>query len=147
MQYWLVKQEPEDFSWADLLREKAVTWDGVRNYQARNNLRAMLLGDKVLFYHSVSDKRVMGVAKVGREAFPDPSASEADRDRWSAVELEPLASLPTPVSLAQIKAEAGLSEIALVRHSRLSVMPLTEEAFLLILKMGGWNDNKETIDS
>ena len=136
--YWMVKQEPDEFSWADLEREGHVVWDGVRNYQARNNLRAMQCGDRVLFYHSVTEKRVMGCCRVAREAFPDPTAPEAERDRWSSVELVPEAAFPQPVPLAQIKAEPALADLPLIRQSRLSVMPLTGEQFDALCRLGGW---------
>lgn len=131
--HWLVKQEPEAYSWEDLLRDKKVVWDGVRNYQARNNLRKMAAGDRVLFYHSVGPREVVGVAEVIREAFPDPTAED---DRWVAVEIKPVKSLKTPVGLARIKAEPALSDIPLIRQGRLSVMPLTPSQFDRILDMG-----------
>ncbi len=136
--YWLVKQEPEEFSWADLEREGRVVWDGVRNYQARNNLRAMQVGDWVLFYHSVTEKRIMGCCRVARAAFPDPTAPEAERDRWSAVELVPEAAFPQPVPLARIKTEPALAELPLLRQSRLSVMPLSQLEFKTLCHLGGW---------
>lgn len=127
--YWLVKQEPEAYSWDDFVRNGRTDWTGVRNYAARNNLRAMRKGDAVLYYHSVSDKAVIGVAEVTREAFPDPTAKEGD---WSAVELQPVKPLKHPVTLERIKAEPKLREIALLRNSRLSVQPLGEAEFGLI---------------
>lgn len=133
-QYWLVKQEPEKYSWADFKRDRTTDWDGVRNYQARNNLKAMRRGDQVLFYASVSGKQVEGVATVQRTAYPDPTI---DDDRWVAVKLKAGAALPTPVSLAQIKAEPKLAKMGLLKQSRLSVIPLTRTEFDLILKLGG----------
>ncbi len=130
--HWLVKQEPEAYSWNDFVRDGRTKWTGVRNFQARNNLRAMRKGDAVLFYHSVSEKAVVGVAKVTREAFPDPTAEEGD---WSAVELKPVRVLKMPVTLEQIKAEPKLREIALLRNSRLSVQPLGKTEFDLICRM------------
>ena len=130
--YWLVKQEPEAYSWADFVRDGLTSWTGVRNFLARKNLRAMRKGDEVFFYHSVSDKAVVGIAKITREAFPDPTAKEGD---WSAVELKPVRALKKPVTLAQIKAEPRLRDIALLRCSRLSVQPLTKEAFELICRL------------
>src|SRR5215472_17658636 len=100
MQYWLVKQEPEDYSWADLVKDGRTAWTGVRNFQARNNLRAMKKGDRVLFYHSVSEKQVVGIARVEKEAYPDPTASEGD---WVCVDLVPVNALRKPVSLDIIK--------------------------------------------
>ena len=133
MQHWLVKSEPEAYAWETLLREKKTNWTGVRNYAARNHLRAMRKGDQVLFYASVTTKAVLGVAEVIKEAFPDATAEEGD---WSAVELKALRSLPRPVTLEQIKAEKSLAGIMLVRQGRLSVMPLTPAEFEKILGLG-----------
>jgi predicted RNA-binding protein with PUA-like domain len=130
MNFWLVKQEPEAYSFDDLLKDGKTDWTGVRNFQARNNLRAMKTGDKVLFYHSVSEKSVVGLAEVSREEFPDPTD-----EKWIAVEIKPVEKFDKSVSLEQIKAEAGLQNIALIKQSRLSVMPLTEGEFDLILKL------------
>ncbi len=130
--HWLVKQEPEAYSWDDFVRDGLTQWTGVRNFQARNNLREMCKGDAVLFYHSVSDKAVVGIAQVTREAFPDPTAKEGD---WSAVELKPIKPLKNPVTLEQIKAEPKLREIVLLRNSRLSVQPLGKGEFELICRM------------
>jgi predicted RNA-binding protein with PUA-like domain len=134
MNYWLVKQEPEAYSWDDLVKDKKTNWDGVRNYQARNNLRAMKKGDQLLFYHSVGPKTVVGVAQVSRENFPDPTATSGD---WSAVEVKPVKGLKNHVSLAQIKETPSLSEMALIRHTRLSVMPIAKKDFQTVVKMGG----------
>jgi predicted RNA-binding protein with PUA-like domain len=131
--FWLVKQEPSSYSWSDFEKERGTSWTGVRNYTARNNLRRMGKEDEVLFYHSVEDKAVVGIAKVTRTAYPDSTASEGD---WSAVDLAPVRSLPRPVSLAQIKQVPRLRDIRLVRQSRLSVMPLTKTEFDTIVKMG-----------
>ncbi|MEO8045436.1 MAG: EVE domain-containing protein [Spartobacteria bacterium] len=133
-QHWLVKQEPAAYSWNDFVRDGLTNWTGVRNFQARNNLRAMRKGDAVLFYHSVSEKAVVGLARVTREAFPDPTAEEGD---WSAVELKPVKVLRKPVTLEQIKGEPKLREIALLRNSRLSVQPLGKAEFDLICRMAG----------
>ncbi len=130
--YWLVKQEPEAYSWDDFVRDGRTEWTGVRNFQARNNLRAMRKGDAVFYYHSVSDKAVIGTAEVTREAFPDPTAEEGD---WSAVELKPVKALRRSVTLEQIKAEPKLREIPLLRNSRLSVQPLGKTEFDLICRM------------
>lgn len=130
--YWLVKQEPEAYSWDDLVRDGLTEWTGVRNYLARKNLRAMRKGDAVLFYHSVSDKAVVGIAQVTRVAFPDPTAKEGD---WSAVELKPVKPLKRPITLEAIKAEPKLREIALLRCSRLSVQSLGKADFELICRM------------
>jgi predicted RNA-binding protein with PUA-like domain len=130
MNFWLVKQEPEAYSFDDLIKDGKTDWTGVRNFQARNNLREMKLGDKVFFYHSVSEKCVVGLAEVSRENFTDPLD-----EKWIAVEIKPVKKVAKPVSLEQIKAEAGLHNIALIKQSRLSVMPLTEGEFDLILKL------------
>jgi predicted RNA-binding protein with PUA-like domain len=133
IQHWLVKAEPEAYSWADFVREGDTEWTGVRNFQARNHLRAMRVGDAVLFYASVTTKAVLGVACVSREACPDPTAAEGD---WSAVGLSVVRPLARPVALATIKAEPALAEIALLRQSRLSVARLTFGEFTRILELG-----------
>ena len=130
MKYWMVKQEPEKYSFGDLLKEGKTVWDGVRNYQARNNLREMKLGDRILFYHSVSEKAVVGAAEVVRESFPDPVD-----EKWIAVEIKPVEKLKRAVTLDEIKAEKSLENIALIKQSRLSVMPLAREEFETILKL------------
>ena len=130
MKYWMVKQEPEAYSFDDLLKEGKTDWTGVRNFQARNNLRAMRAGDRVLFYHSVSEKAVVGVAEVSREEFPDPTD-----EKWSAVELVPVEKFAQTVTLDAIKAEPSLADIALIKQSRLSVMPLTSDEFHKILSL------------
>ena len=129
---WLVKQEPESYSWDNFVKEGKAAWTGVRNYQARNNLRAMKKGDPVLFYHSGESKEVVGIARVGKEAYPDPTATEGD---WSGVDLVPMKPLKKPVALELIKADNALKEILLIRNSRLSVMPLTEAQFNRILEL------------
>jgi len=130
--FWLVKQEPSDYSWTDFVKDGGTSWTGVRNFAARNNLRRMAKGEHVLFYHSGEEKAVIGVAKVVRTAYKDTTAKDED---WSAVDLAPVKPLPRPVSLAQIKAKSSLKNIALVRQSRLSVMPLTVKDYDTILKM------------
>jgi predicted RNA-binding protein with PUA-like domain len=130
--YWLVKSEPNAYSWSDLVKEKKTSWTGVRNFTARNNLRNMRVGDEVLFYHSVTDKAVVGVAKVIRAAYPDPTAKEGD---WSAVDLAPIKPLRDPVALDQIKARRRLKDISLVRQSRLSVHRLSAEEYREILAL------------
>lgn len=132
--YWLVKQEPTKYPFAQLVEDERTTWDGVRNHQARNNLQAMKKGDRVLYYHSNVGQEVVGVCEVSREAFPDPST---DDPRWVAVELTAVKSLKNPVTLEQIKGDAQLRDIPLVRQSRLSVMPLERAAFARIEKLGG----------
>ena len=131
--FWLVKQEPEAYSWSTFVKEGKTAWTGVRNFQARNHLRAMKKGDFVLYYHSVSEKQVVGVARVERESYPDPTATEGD---WSAVDLVPVRDLRKPVSLQTIKADKILAQIPLVKQSRLSVTPLTEAQFRRITVLG-----------
>ena len=133
MAYWLMKSNPKYFGIADLQRLETECWDGVRNYQARNNLREMKEGDLVLFYHSNEGKNVVGVAKVVKEAYQDPTT---DDKNWVVVDLVPVQSLDKPVTLEQIKAEESLKDISLVRQGRLSVMPLKATEFDKILEMG-----------
>jgi predicted RNA-binding protein with PUA-like domain len=132
--YWLVKQEPTTYSFDQLVADGRTMWDGVRNFQARNNLAAMRAGDRVLFYHSVVGTAVVGICEVVREAYPDPTTKES---QWVAVDLAPVKKLRRPVTLEEIKAEKGLRDIPLVRQSRLSVMPLEKAAFDAIVKLGG----------
>ena len=131
-QYWLVKSEPDTYAWTDLVRDKKTAWTGVRNYAARLHLNAMQVGDRVLFYHSMSDKAVVGVAEVTRRAFPDETADEPG---WVAVELKAVEPLPRPVTLAEIKEEPALENMALLRISRLSVQPVARPEFQKILKL------------
>lgn len=133
MNYWLVKSEPEKYSWEKFNKEGRTFWDGVRNYQARNNLRAMQQGDLVLFYHSNEGKEIVGIAKVAKEAYQDPTTSDPN---WVVVDLVPVEPLKKPVSLAQVKAEERLKDIHLVRQGRLSVISLRPDEFDLILEMG-----------
>ena len=130
--FWLVKQEPSDYSWNDFIADDGTSWTGVRNFAARNNLRRMAKDDEVLFYHSGEEKAVVGIAKVARTAYRDVTAKEGD---WSAVDLAPMKKLPRPVTLREIKARRELKNIALVRQSRLSVMPLGRKEFETIVKM------------
>src|SRR5436853_6623453 len=130
--YWLVKSEPASYSWDDLVAEGKTSWTGVRNFTARNNLRAMRPGDEVLFYHSVTDKAVVGIAKVVRAAYPDPTAKEGD---WSTVDLVPVKPLRHPVTLEQIKTKPRLKNISLVRQSRLSVHALYAADYREILRL------------
>ena len=133
MNYWLVKSEPIKYSFETFQKDKKTVWDGVRNYQARNNLQAMKMGDLVLFYHSNEGMCVVGIAKVLKEAYPDPTTDDA---RWVVVELAPVEALKKPVTLEQIKADAFLANIALIKQSRLSVMPLMVAEFDRILEIG-----------
>ena len=130
--YWLVKQEPEAYSWATFVKEGKTSWTGVRNFSARNHLRAMKKGDLVFFYHSVSEKQVVGLARVDKEAYPDPTASDGD---WSAVDLAPVKSLKKTVSLDTVKSDKLLQDMPFVRQSRLSVSPLTEAQFNHLLAL------------
>ena len=130
--FWLVKQEPSSYSWSDFVQEGKTSWTGVRNYAARNNLRRMQKGDEVLFYHSGEEKAVVGIAKVARSAYQDPTAKEGD---WATVDLAPVKPLPLAVTLREIKGNPRLKNIPLVRQSRLSVMLLAEPDFREILKM------------
>jgi predicted RNA-binding protein with PUA-like domain len=134
MKHWLVKQEPDAYSWDQFVRDKGTSWTGVRNFQARNNLRAMKKGDEVFYYHSVTGKSVVGTARVVREAYADPTAEDGD---WSCVDLIPRQAFPTPVTLEEIKAEPALRDIALLRQSRLSVMPLTSAEAEVLCRLGG----------
>lgn len=134
MNYWLVKSEPFKYSWEQFRKDKRTFWDGVRNYQARNNLQAMEKGDRVLFYHSNEGLAVVGIAEVVKAAYQDPTTED---DRWVVVDLKPVRAVPRPVTLAEMKATAGLEQLSLIRQSRLSVCPVTEEEYRVILKMGG----------
>ena len=131
--YWMVKQEPETYSWSDFVRDGSTDWSGVRNYQARNNLKAMKPGDKVLFYHSGKGKEVVGLAEVIKAAYPDPTA---DDPQWVAVDLKPVKPLKESVPLAAIRYNDKLANLPLIRQSQLSVMPLTKEEFETIVTMG-----------
>ncbi|MBX3292777.1 MAG: EVE domain-containing protein [Acidobacteria bacterium] len=131
--YWMVKQEPDKYSWDDFVAEGQTDWTGVRNYQARNNLREMKKGDKVLFYHSNIGKEVVGVARVTKTAFQDPTT---DDDRWVAVELTPAKKLKKPVGLADMKANLALANLGLIKQSQLSVIAVTRDEFEEILSMG-----------
>ncbi|MBL7804070.1 MAG: EVE domain-containing protein [Saprospiraceae bacterium] len=133
MNYWLVKSEPDVYSYDQLVAEKCGRWDGVRNYQARNNLRAMKAGDLCLFYHSNIGLAVVGIARVLREHYPDPTAEQGD---WSAVDLEPVKPFVRPVTLAEIKGHPALQNFGLVRNARLSVMPASFAEFSVILALG-----------
>ena len=138
MNHWLVKQEPEDYPFAQLVGDGRTEWTGVRNFQARNNLRAMKKGDRVLYYHSGAEKSIVGTATVSREAFPDPTVTTDDpRGDWFAVELAAGKPLTRPVTLAEIKSDPKLGDMPLVKHSRLSVMPVSRPAFEHVLKLAG----------
>jgi predicted RNA-binding protein with PUA-like domain len=134
MNYWLAKSEPEAYAWSQLVKDGRTAWTGIRNFQARNNLRAMKRGDPVFFYHSVSEKQIVGLATVAKESYPDPTAEEGN---WSCVDLVPLQALARPVSLETIKDDKLLRDMVLLKHSRLSVTPLTKAQFDQVLLLAG----------
>lgn len=134
MNYWLIKSEPSTYSWDDLVKEKKTAWTGVRNYAARNHLRAMAKGDLLLYYHSMGTTEIVGIAEVVKTAYPDPTA---DNDTWSAVDVKPKKALKKPVLLSEVKADLRMKNMQLVRISRLSVSAVTPEEFSVILEMAG----------
>ena len=138
--YWLVKQEPETYSWSDFVGDGGTDWSGVRNYQAPNNLREMKTGERVLFYHSGKDKAVVGVAEVVKSAYPDPTA---DDEQWVAVDLKPIKALKNPVPLAAIRYDKRLSQLPLIRQSQLSVMSLTKDEFEILVATGEGKSRKK----
>lgn len=135
----MVKQEPETYSWDDFVSDEVTDWTGVRNYQARNNLREMKTGERVLFYHSGKDKAVVGIAEVVKSAYPDPTA---DDEQWVAVDLKPIKALKNPVLLAAIRYDKRLSQLPLIRQSQLSVMSLTKDEFEVIVALGAGKGRK-----
>ena len=135
--HWLVKQEPSAYSWDRFVKDGGTAWTGIRNFQARNNLRAMRKGDRVLYYHSVVGKQVVGVAAVTRQAYPDPTAKAGD---WVCVDLKPVKPLAFPVTLEKIKKTPDLEDIPLLKNTRLSVIPLTEEEYDTILHIACGQD-------
>ncbi|WP_025897236.1 EVE domain-containing protein [Sneathiella glossodoripedis] len=136
MQYWLIKSEPGSWSWQDQLDagEKGTYWDGVRNYQASNNMKSMKLGDQCFFYHSVKEKQIVGIVEVIKEYYPDHTDP---KERFGMVDVKALKSIPVPVTLADIKANEKLADLALIRQSRLSVVPVDKQSWDIICKMGG----------
>jgi predicted RNA-binding protein with PUA-like domain len=134
MAYWLMKSEPFKYSWDQLIADKKTFWDGVRNYGARNNLRAMKKGDQAFFYHSNEGVEIVGIMEIVREAYQDPTS---DDPNWVSVDVKPVKKLKKPVSLASIKAEKKLANMALVRLGRLSVQPVTADEWEMVLKMAG----------
>jgi len=138
--FWIIKQEPSKYNWQQFEKDKGTYWDGVRNYQARNNLKNMKKGDNLLFYHSVVGKEIVGIAEVTREAYPDPTT---DDERWVVVDLKPIKPFKVPVTLEKIKEHKELSEIALIKQARLSVMPITKKEFQILLKLGKTNLNSK----
>ena len=135
MAHWLVKSEPDAFSWDQQVANGVEPWTGVRNFMARNNLRAMKKGDRAFFYHSNEGKEIVGVVEVVREAYPDPTAESGD---WSCVDMKAVGPMPRPVTLAELKADPVFAELALIRQSRLSVMPISDPHWKAICKLGGW---------
>lgn len=134
MKYWLVKSEPSAWSWEDHVKDGEATWDGVRNHQAANNMKAMSIGDKAFFYHSVNEKKVVGILEVSKLYHPDPTDASG---RFGMVSFKALEPVPNPVTLADIKADERLSDLPLIRQSRLSVMPIDAKSWKIICKMGG----------
>ena len=134
MNYWLVKSEPSTYGWDQLVKDKKTTWDGVRNYAARIHLRSMKKGDEVLYYHSNEGMEIVGIAKVDKEAYQDPTSEDTN---WVAVDIKPYKKLKNPVSLTQIKADKRLKDMALVRIGRLSVQPVTENEWKIIMGLAG----------
>ncbi|MBN8857821.1 MAG: EVE domain-containing protein [Sphingobacteriales bacterium] len=134
MAYWLIKSEPSTYSWEQLVKDKQTVWDGVRNYAARNHLKAMKKGDEMFFYHSNEGVEIVGIAKVAREYYPDPTAGD---DTWVVVDVKPVRKLKKAVPLAAIKADKRLQDMALVRLGRLSVQPVTEKEWQIVLEMAG----------
>ncbi len=137
MNYWLVKSEPEAYSFAQFQKDKTTAWTGVRNYTARINLRAMAKGDEVFVYHSMSDKAIVGMATVIKTAYPDPTVETDEKGEWVCVDLKAGKAFPTPVTLEAVKAHKMLKEMQLVRQSRLSVAPVTEKEAAELKKLGG----------
>lgn len=134
MNYWLVKSEPSVYSWDQLVKDKKATWDGVRNFAARNHMKAMKKGDQVFFYHSNEGLAIVGITEVVKEAYQDPTTDDTN---WVVVDLKPLQALPKPVSLADMKADKAFESMALIRIGRLSVSPVSTAEYKKILKMGG----------
>ena len=134
-QYWLVKSEPDSFSWAQQVAKQVEPWTGVRNHTAKTNLKAMRQGDRAFFYHSNQGKEIVGVVEVAREAYPDPTADKGD---WVCVDMKAVGPMPKPITLAAVKADPALADLALVRQSRLSVQPVSDVHWTYLCKLGGW---------
>lgn len=143
-QYWLVKSEPDAFSWDQQVAHGVEPWTGVRNHTAKNNLKAMQAGDRAFFYHSNVGKEIVGVVEVVRTAYPDPTAESGG---WVCVDMRAVAPMPRPVTLVEIKADPALADLALVRQSRLSVMPVSPEHWRYICRLGGWKEPKDSASS
>lgn len=137
MAYWLMKSEPYKYSFDDLKKAKTDLWDGVRNYQARNNMRKMRIGDLVFFYHSNEGKEIVGIAKVTKEAYPDPTAKKEEQDKWDVVDITYVKPLTRPISLGEIKSTPGFETMALVKNPRLSVQEVSNDHWAQILKLSG----------
>ena len=137
MAHWLVKSEPDAFSWQQQVENKVEPWTGVRNHMAKNNLKAMRKGDLAFFYHSNIGKEVVGIVQVVREAYPDPTVEPGEKGDWVCVDMKAVQPLKTPVTLAQLKADPAFADLALIRQSRLSVMPITDEYWAAICALGG----------
>jgi predicted RNA-binding protein with PUA-like domain len=137
MAHWLVKSEPDAFSWQQQVENKVEPWTGVRNHMAKNNLKAMRRGDLAFFYHSNIGKEVVGIVQVVREAYPDPTVEPGEKGDWVCVDMKAVKPLKTPVTLAQLKADPAFADLALIRQSRLSVMPITDEYWAAICALGG----------
>lgn len=133
MNYWLIKSEPQKYSWEQLVKDKKTAWDGVRNYAARNNLRAMKKGDQLFYYHSNEGLAIVGIAEVAKEAYQDPTTDDSN---WVVVDVKPVKALKKPVSLTQIKEDKRLANMALVRLSRLSVQPVTIDEWMTVMELG-----------
>jgi len=141
VQYWLVKSEPESFGWDQQVANGTEPWTGVRNHQAKRHLAAMRKGDRAFFYHSNVGKEIVGIVEVVREAYPDPTAKEGD---WVCVDVKAVGPMPKPVTLAAIKADPALKDMALARYPRLSVSPVTEAEWTHILELGGWKRSRRS---
>ncbi len=142
MPFWLVKSEPDAFSWDQQVLNSIEPWTGVRNHMAKNNLKAMQPGERAFFYHSNIGKEVVGVVEVARAAYPDPTIEPGEKGDWVCVDMKAIAPMPTPVTLAALKADPRFADIALIRQSRLSVMAVSDEHWALICALGGWNEPK-----
>ncbi|GBQ39857.1 EVE domain protein [Komagataeibacter europaeus] len=136
MAYWLIKSEPDAFSWSEQVENDIEPWTGVRNHQAKKNLAAMKVGDRAFFYHSNVGREIVGVVEVVREAYPDPTATDG---RWVCVDMRAIGPMPHPVTLAAMKADPDLADLALIRQSRLSVVPVSDAHWGHLCRMGGWN--------
>jgi predicted RNA-binding protein with PUA-like domain len=137
MAYWLVKSEPDAFSWQQQVENKVEPWTGVRNHMAKNNLKAMRKGDRAFFYHSNIGKEIVGIVEVAREAYPDPTVQPGEKGDWVCVDMKAVRPLKTPVTLAQLKADPEFADLPLIRQSRLSVMPIVPEHWAAICRLGG----------